>query len=153
MKKIKRIIVLFIVSLFCFSCFFGCTNTSWVVETESNSNESEMIESESVSNPNKPDVVLPDVIMPNVKVGDIFEIILLQRSHYDWHYEMTQSIGLEFVSRHHVLPGPDIMGAAYAVFTFKAVSTGKYIIKFMCKNFIDPDELPVETLVYEITVK
>ena len=57
MKNIKRSIVLFVVSMFCFICFLGCSNTSG------------MIESESVSNPNEQDVVLPDVIMTNVKVS------------------------------------------------------------------------------------
>ena len=53
----KKIISLLVVYMFCFSCFFGCSNTSG------------MIESESVSNPNEQDVVLPDVIMTNVKVS------------------------------------------------------------------------------------
>ena len=35
-RKIKRIIaILTIVNMFCFVCFFGCANTSWMVETES----------------------------------------------------------------------------------------------------------------------
>ena len=149
----KKIIVLFIVSMFCFVCFFGCSNTSGMIESINDSNTSEMIESESSSNPKEQDVVLPDVIMPNVKVGDVFEILLIEGSHYEWHYEITPSLGLEFVSRNNVLPKPGIVGGSFAVFTFEAVATGKYIITFMYKNFIDPDELPVETLVYEITVK
>ena len=149
----KKIIIVFIVSVFCLICFFGCSNTSGMIESTNDSNTSEMIESESNSNQNEQDVVLPDVIMPNVKVGDIFEIIQFRGGWYEWHNEITPSLGLEFVSRNNVLPKPGIVGGAFAVFTFEAVATGKYIITFMYKSFVEPDELPIETLVYEITVK
>ena len=111
-----------------------------------------MIESESSSNQKEQDVILPDVIMPNKKVGDDFDIILPRGGCYDWHYEMTPSLGLEFVLLDYIIPDTEV-GALYTVFTFEAVATGKYIITFTYKNSENLEELPVKTLVYEITVK
>ena len=48
MKNIKRSIVLFVVSMFCFVCFWGCSNTSGMIESDPNT--SEIIESNSNKN-------------------------------------------------------------------------------------------------------
>ena len=52
----------------------------------------------------------------------------------------------------YIIPDTEV-GALYTVFTFEAVATGKYIITFTYKNSENLEELPVKTLVYEITVK
>lgn len=92
--------------------------------------------------------------LPDVTVGDTFEITVPTRGsgQYEWNYNINSNSGLEFVAREYIPASddPDWCGGGNSIYTFKAVKTGSYTIKFICQ-IIGKYEPPIETNIYKIT--
>lgn len=101
------------------------------------------------------DPQLPVTKLPSVMEGETFEITLpWVSSGHEWFYEITPSVGIEFVTVDffHTNGDPNILGGGTLVYKFKAIKTGKYKIRFEWIQPFGEDRTPYKIGVYEIEV-
>lgn len=96
------------------------------------------------------------ISLPDARVDSTFEITLKSYSGtvYAWNYEIDPSEGLEYVSSEFVSAndGSEWAGGGKIVYTFKALTVGRYAITFTAKDVSKQEALPVEIMIYEITI-
>lgn len=93
--------------------------------------------------------------LPNVKEGDYFEVTLeASGSPYSWKYEIKPKSGIEYVSMQFIPTDndPEKIGGGQLVYTFKALSSGDYKIKFDYQISWTTDP-PIKTNMYSIFVE
>lgn len=93
--------------------------------------------------------------LPDVIVGDTFEITLDAHggTAYCWEYS-TNSKGIEYVTSEFISEHPndsDYCGGGKVVYTFKAVNSGDYKIKFKL-SIPDQSKPPIETNIYKVKI-
>lgn len=93
--------------------------------------------------------------LPDAAEGQTFEIILDAHggTAYSWSYEINPNSGIEYVTMEYVPKNNDSdqNGGGQLIYTFKAIKTGSYKIRFELQISWE-SEPPIETNVYEITV-
>ena len=129
MKKFKRIVSVVLTILTCLSTTLGmsCNNRESVIS------------------------------LPDAKVGSNTEIALKSYSGtvYGWSFEIEPSEGLVFISSEFVSQNddPNWVGGGEIVYKFKALTTGNYTIKFSAKDITRQNDLPIEIIIYKLTIK
>lgn len=96
------------------------------------------------------------ISLPDVRVGSTFEITLKSYSGtaYVWDYEIDPSEGIEYISSVFVSTndGSEWAGGGEIVYTFKALTAGRYAIAFSAKDVSQQEALPIEIMIYEIKI-
>lgn len=96
------------------------------------------------------------ISLPNVYVGDTFDIRVKSYSGtaYRWDYEMDSTM-FEYVSSEFIPTNnnSDQIGGGQIIYKFKALKDGKDKIEFCVKDVSQQNALPIERIIYEITVE
>lgn len=97
------------------------------------------------------------ISLPEAQVGEIVEISLKSYGGtiYAWNYEIEPGEGVEYIASKFVptRDDSDWAGGGKIVYTFKILAVGNYLIKFSAKDVSQQEILPIETIIYELTVK